>query len=183
MNFNCITVIVIENLQLYHQNIDHRFQSPPQQLHLQGSLKKRGEKTSRKVQWWYSTVWAFYSSVKIPPFCRYIAWKKIKIIGKWSYASKWNFRPPVMVSLENELDLKQVLTDPLTPIRYGWHYLQNWQVCALKNVGASGASKEPEDADAIVYDGYFMIHFIKEIPISLGNISQNTHTVVVAYEP
>lgn len=42
------------------------------------------------------------------------------------------------------------------------------------------SAKEPEDADVIVYDGFFILYFNKDISSSFGNILTNFKEALVA---
>lgn len=81
-----------------------------------------------------------------------------------------------MVSLKKELGIKKVLKYPLTLIPLSMCHVDDTicktdKLVLLKMLEKQVESKEPEVADFIVYDGFFMLHLMKDIPIIFGNIS------------
>lgn len=91
----------------------------------------------------------------------------------------------LQISLKKELDLEKVLAYPLTPIPLSMFHLDGTMCKTQKSALMAllekyDHSEPPENTDVIVYDGYFMLHQMKDVPLSFGNISKKVLQMICA---
>ncbi|GBP29521.1 hypothetical protein EVAR_93318_1 [Eumeta japonica] len=100
------------------------------------------------------------------------------------------------LSLEQTLNIDKVLAYPLTPVPLALCHIDG-TICKtdksvlLKILEKEIDSNPPERCDVIVYDGFFIMHSIRDVPSSFGNISKklmqvftanSADTVIIAFD-
>lgn len=103
--------------------------------------------------------------------------KKVKISGKLVEVRLQRdlFGQLLVVALDKQLDIEKVLTYPLTPIPFSLGHLDE-SICKteksalLKLLEHEIYSKSTPKANVQIYDGFFFIHLMKEIPATYENI-------------
>lgn len=87
------------------------------------------------------------------------------------------FAQLLCISLEKELAIDKVLMYPLTPVPFSMCHIDgticktNKSTTLLKILEHYSDNEVPQHTD-IVYDGFFIFHCMKEIPMTFGNISK-----------
>lgn len=82
------------------------------------------------------------------------------------------------VSLEKKIDLAKILTYPLTPMPMPWCHVDGAICKTNKSTLMKALVKEvddnstPENVDAIIFDGFFILHLIQDLPASSGSIAR-----------
>ncbi|CAH1645610.1 unnamed protein product [Spodoptera littoralis] len=100
------------------------------------------------------------------------------------------------LSLEHTLNVDKVLAYPLTPVPLALCHIDG-TICKtdksalLKMLQKEIDSNPPERCDVIVYDGFFIMHSIRDVPSSFKNISKklmqvftanSADTVIIAFD-
>ena len=100
------------------------------------------------------------------------------------------------ISLEKQIDIEKILTYPLMPVPLSMCHFDG-SICktdksALMKLLERKVESEPvQVTDVMIYDGFFMLHLMKDVPSNLGNISKkmlqtictNTaKTMVIAFD-
>ncbi|KAL4718512.1 hypothetical protein ACJJTC_002715 [Scirpophaga incertulas] len=100
------------------------------------------------------------------------------------------------LSLEQTLNVDKVLAYPLTPVPLALCHIDG-TICKtdksalLKMLEKEIDSNPPERCDVIVYDGFFIMHSIRDVPSSFENISKkllqvftanSADTVIIAFD-
>lgn len=89
------------------------------------------------------------------------------------------------ISLKNSLNLDKVLTYPLTPVPLSLCHIDG-TMCktdksALLKLLQNNIDKEPpQRIDVIVFEGFFLLHVMKEMPLTFGKISKKNLQMIVA---
>lgn len=87
------------------------------------------------------------------------------------------------ISLKKDLDLEKVLTYPLTPVPLSMCHLDG-SICKtdksalMKLLEREVQSQAPQETDVMIYDGFFMLHLIKDVPATFGNISKKVLQII-----
>ena len=87
------------------------------------------------------------------------------------------------ISLEKKLDLEKVLTFPLTPVPLSLSHIDG-TICKtdksilLKLLENCIDNEPPQHTDVLIFDGFFALYQLKEIPATFGNISKKNITNV-----
>lgn len=116
---------------------------------------------------------------KILTFANSVAKQKLKISGKLVEVKMQRdiFGQLLRISLEKTLDIDKVLSYPLTPIPLALCHADGI-ICKtnksvlMKLLEKKITSDAPEHSDVIIFDGFFIIHSMTEVPSKFGNISQ-----------
>lgn len=127
------------------------------------------------------------SQSKYHTFTDTISKKKVNISGKEVELRMQRdlFGQLLHISLKKELNLEKVLTYPLTPVPLSMCHLDG-SICKtdksvlMRLLEAEITSEPPEQTDVIIYDGYFMLHLMKDVPITFGNIAKKMLQTVCA---
>lgn len=123
---------------------------------------------------------------KILNFASALPRQKISVSGKLVAVQMQRdlFGQLLALSLEQKLDLDKILTYPLTPVPHACHI--DGVICKtdksvlLKMLEKEIDTNEPERCDVIIYDGFFIMHSIKDVPSSFGNVSKKLMKVFTA---
>lgn len=82
------------------------------------------------------------------------------------------------ISLENSIDVAKILSYPLTPVLLSLCHIDG-TICktdksALLKVLESKIIEQssPAHVDVQIFDGFFILHLMREIPLTFGNISK-----------
>lgn len=81
------------------------------------------------------------------------------------------------ISLEKSLDIDKVLMYPLTPMPFSLCHADG-SICKtdksilVKILEKRVAHDQPQNVDTYIYDGFFMLHLMREIPLIFGHISE-----------
>lgn len=135
---------------------------------------------------------------KIQNFATVAPKQKISIAGKRIAIQMQRdlFGQLFSLSLEQTLNIDKVLAYPLTPVPLALCHIDGTICKTDKSVLLKVLQKEidsnpPERCDVIIYDGFFNIHSIKDVPSSFGNVSKklmqvftnnNADTVIIAFD-
>lgn len=100
------------------------------------------------------------------------------------------------ISLEKSLDIDKVLMYPLTPMPFSLCHADG-SICKtdksilVKILEKRVAHDQPQNVDTYIYDGFFMLHLMREIPLIFGHISEkffkmcaskNASTVIINFD-
>lgn len=82
----------------------------------------------------------------------------------------------LLVALNNTLELEKVLTYPLTPIPLSLCHIEGTirktnKSALLKALQENISSDEPTKADVLIFDGFFMLYLMKDVPVTFGKIA------------
>lgn len=90
------------------------------------------------------------------------------------------------LSLEQQINIEKVLTYPLTPVPLSLCHI-NRNICKtdksilMKSLEQKIHSDEPDRVDIVIIDGFFLMHLMKELPVSIGNVAKKILQSVVKY--
>ncbi|CAH0562924.1 unnamed protein product [Brassicogethes aeneus] len=90
------------------------------------------------------------------------------------------------LSLEQKINIEKVLTYPLTPVPLSLCYI-NGNICKtdksilMKCLEQKIQSEKPDRVDVVIIDGFFLMHLMKELPLSFGNIGKKNLQSLVKY--
>lgn len=116
---------------------------------------------------------------KILTFSNMAKKKQVRIMGKVQEVRMQRdlFGRLLGVSMDQKLDLEKVLTYPLTPVPLSLCHLDE-TICKtdksvlLKSLEGKIKTIAPSHIDIVIVDGFFILHTLKELPKTFGNISK-----------
>ncbi|KAG5883098.1 hypothetical protein JTB14_010468 [Gonioctena quinquepunctata] len=81
------------------------------------------------------------------------------------------------VSVEQNVDLKKVLSYPLTPVPLSLCHLDGTHCktdksALMKSLEMSIDSESPAYTDVVLIDGFFFLHLMKYVPVTFANMSK-----------
>uniref|UniRef100_A0ABD2WFG9 Uncharacterized protein n=1 Tax=Trichogramma kaykai TaxID=54128 RepID=A0ABD2WFG9_9HYME len=91
------------------------------------------------------------------------------------------------ISLEKTLDIDKVLSYPLTPVPLASCHLDG-SICKtesdtlMRTFEQAASCATLETVDTIVYDGFFMLHRMKDVPVNFGNKAHNNEDINIKPE-
>lgn len=116
---------------------------------------------------------------KYHTFTETVSKKKVSIAGKVLELRMQRdlFGHLLYISLEKQLDIEKILTYPLTPVTLSTCHLDG-SICKtdksvlMRFLEREVQSEPPQAADIMIFDGFFILHLMKDVPSSFGNISK-----------
>jgi hypothetical protein len=112
---------------------------------------------------------------KILNFATAVPKQKISVSGKLIAVQMQRdlFGQLLSISLEQKLNIDKVLAYPLTPVPLALCHIDGMinktdKSVLLKMLQKEIHSNPPERCDVIIYDGFFIMHSIRDVPSSLG---------------
>ena len=124
--------------------------------------------------------------------------KKLSVTGKVVeiHMQRDLFGQLLRISLEKSLDIEKILSFPLTPVPFSLCHADG-SICKtdksvlLKILEKRMTTDEPRNIDICIYDGFFMLHLMRDIPIHFVGVSQkflkmctsiNAHTIIINFD-
>lgn len=92
----------------------------------------------------------------------------------------------LFLSMEHNIDLEKILSYPITVVPMslchedGTIHKTQKSVMVENMKGNSTHDKVPRRFDAVIFDGFFLLHTMKNIPKTFGNISKNIMSILTA---
>ncbi|XP_011171576.3 uncharacterized protein LOC105204222 [Solenopsis invicta] len=135
---------------------------------------------------------------KIMNFASSLIKKKVSVSSKVVEVSIHRdlFGQLFRISLQKTLDIAKVLSFPLTPVPFSLCHVDG-SICKtdksalLKILENKISTDHPQNVDVIIFDGFFLLHLMRDIPLNLGGVSQkflkmcvmsNAHTVIINFD-
>ncbi|KYN03439.1 hypothetical protein ALC62_05715 [Cyphomyrmex costatus] len=131
------------------------------------------------------------SKTKCHTFTEMITKKKVTVARKETELRMQRdlFGQLLHISLKKELDLHKVLAYPLTPVPLSLCHLDGsickTQKSALmtlleKYVNSKPLHTDPQYTNVMIFDGYFILNLLKDVPLTFGNISKKVLQMICA---
>jgi hypothetical protein len=124
---------------------------------------------------------------KILNFATAVPKQKISVSGKLIAVQMQRdlFGQLLSISLEQKLNIDKVLAYPLTPVPLALCHIDGMinktdTSVLLKMLQKEIHSNPPERCDAIIYDGFFIMHSITDVPSSFGKVFEKLMQVFTA---